>query len=40
MALTFAKSIKAGDVKVKEEMGEEAFGKSASSDRRADDVPF
>jgi len=40
MALTFAKSIKAGDVKVKEEMGEEAFGKSASPDRRADDIPF
>ncbi len=41
MALNFAKSIKAGEVKVKEEMGEESFGKSSNARPVDDDnVPF
>lgn len=40
MALTFAKSVKAGEVKVKEEMGEDTSGKRPSHDSRSDDVPF
>ena len=40
MALTFAKSVKAGEVKVKEDMSDESFAKSSSGGRQADDVPF
>lgn len=39
MGLTFAKSVKAGEVKVKEEMGEESFAKNSPT-MAPDDVPF
>jgi hypothetical protein len=40
MALTFAKSVKAGEVKVKEDLSDEGFAKSSPDSRQADDVPF
>jgi hypothetical protein len=40
MALSFAKSVKAGEVKVKEEMGDENFGKSSPRSQDDDNVPF